>query len=105
MKRELDRVDRRTFVRRTTQVVAGCMLGSMFVSAKAVSGVEFSSSTTGRCATCAFWGAKRRISTDGRFVLVQSLGWCNNPNSKHFQRQTAPGTGPMQSWRKWAALG
>lgn len=59
---------------------------------------------TGRCATCAYWGGMRRVSEDGKAVVSETLGWCNNPRSHHFRRITTPETGPMESWKRWEAL-
>ena len=59
-----------------------------------------------RCATCQFWGGMRRVSDDKKQVIVQSMGWCNNPDSPNYQKLTAadhhmkkPGI-----WKKWAVL-
>lgn len=57
-----------------------------------------------RCGTCQFWGGKRRVSDDGRTVLAESLGVCNNPASHNFRKVTTPETGPMPAWKKWEAL-
>jgi hypothetical protein len=61
-------------------------------------------SVTARCATCSYWGGVRRISEDGKTVMSESLGWCNNPKSHHYGQLTTPETGPMDSWKKWEAL-
>jgi hypothetical protein len=59
-----------------------------------------------RCATCEFWGGMRKVSDDKKQVIVQSMGWCNNPDSPNHQKLTAadhemkkPGI-----WKKWAVL-
>jgi len=58
------------------------------------------------CATCQFWGGMRKITEDGKQVIAQSMGWCNNPDSPNHQKLTAadhqqkkPGV-----WKQWAAL-
>lgn len=104
--------DRRRFMYRAGQLVAGGLLGSTLLHAQAAdapaSGDNFypvDASTEGKCATCEYWGGVRRVTRDRNQVLVQSLGWCNNPESHHFQRLTTPETGPMESWKKWGVLG
>lgn len=95
---------RRSFIRRTGQLVVGGVLGVAVSRANATAGFDMSSSTQGKCATCKFWGGIRRVSQDGQTVTAESLGWCNNPESKMYQKTTTPETGPMKSWRKWDAL-
>ena len=58
----------------------------------------------GICATCQYWGGIRRVSEDKATVYCESLGWCNNPKSPHYQSKTTPVTGPMDTWKKWDAL-
>jgi anaerobic selenocysteine-containing dehydrogenase len=64
------------------------------------------SASQNRCATCQFWGGMRKVSNDKKQVIVQSMGWCNNPDSPNHQKLTAadhhmkkPGI-----WKKWAIL-
>lgn len=61
-------------------------------------------SREGICATCAYWGGLRRITQDGKSVLAESLGWCNNRESPSFLDMRSPEAGPMKAWRKWDAL-
>jgi hypothetical protein len=103
--------NRRRFIYRTGQLVAGGLLGSSVLNAQAADApvpsenfYEMPTSTEGKCATCEFWGGVRRLTKDRKQVLVQSLGWCNNPTSRHYQQLTTPETGPMESWKKWGAL-
>ena len=56
------------------------------------------------CATCQYWGGIRRVSEDKGTVYCESLGWCNNPKSPHYQSKTTPVNGPMNTWKKWEAL-
>jgi len=58
----------------------------------------------GVCATCRYWGGIRRASEDKKTVYCESLGWCSNPDSHHYQSMTTPITGPMKSWKKWEAI-
>jgi len=61
--------------------------------------------TIGHCATCEFWGGPRRISADRKIITTMGLGWCNNPTSPNYQKQTTPDHGPISMWKKWQALG
>ena len=72
--------------------------------AVSASTTAFSISADGRCGTCQFWGGRRRVSDDGKAVLAESLGTCNNPPSHNFRKVTTPETGPMPLWKKWEAL-
>jgi hypothetical protein len=72
--------------------------------AKGIPGVVIDASREGICGTCRFWGGTRRISEDGKSVVGESLGWCNNRESPHFLGMRAPDAGPMKNWRKWEAL-
>ena len=62
------------------------------------------SDTKNRCATCEFWGGQRKVSEDGKSVVVSSLGYCSNPKSPNYQKVTGPQTGPMAVWKKWGAI-
>ena len=66
--------------------------------------VEVRADSKGVCATCKFWGGIRLASEDKKTVYCESLGWCSNPDSHHYQSMTTPVTGPMESWQKWEAL-
>ncbi|MCP5230949.1 MAG: twin-arginine translocation signal domain-containing protein [Zoogloeaceae bacterium] len=109
---------RRKFLKTSGSVLAAGLLGGVAVKAQAehdahhgmvagapgVSAVIVPADASGICATCAFWGGKRRVMDEGKTVYGETLGWCNNPNSHHFQTLTAPQTGPMESWKKWDAV-
>jgi len=104
--------ERRRFICRTGQLIAGGLLGSTLLNIQAAQAqtpsgdfYEMDASTEGKCATCEFWGGVRRLTEDRKQVLVQSLGWCNSPASHHYQQLTTPETGPMESWKKWGAIG
>lgn len=104
---ELD-TKRRHFMHRTSQWLVGGMLGSAFINVFAESadkGVyEAETTSEGRCITCEFWGGVRKVSKDGKMVIAQSVGWCNNPESKNYHNLTTPDAGPMPAWKKWVAL-
>ena len=58
------------------------------------------------CATCQYWGGMRKIQGGGKQVAVQSLGWCNNPQSPNHQKLT-PADHQMNKdgiWQRWGAL-
>jgi hypothetical protein len=72
--------------------------------AKGVPAIVIEASREGICGTCRFWGGMRRVSEDRKSVNAESLGWCNNVDSPHFQTMRTPEAGPMKAWRKWEAL-
>jgi len=78
--------------------------GSMPDAGKGVAAVVIDAEREGICATCQFWGGLRRVAVDGKSVLAESLGWCNNRVSPSFQMVRSPEAGPMKAWRKWDAL-
>jgi len=78
--------------------------GSMAGAGKGVAAVLIGAEREGICATCQFWGGLRRVAVDGKSVLAESLGWCNNRASPSFQMMRSPEAGPMKAWRKWDAL-
>jgi len=57
-----------------------------------------------KCATCLFWGGVRKISKDGKSITADGKGWCNNPKSPAYQKETKPTQGSPE-WVKWDALG
>jgi hypothetical protein len=114
--------DRRAFVRTGAAVVGSIVLApAMAGAAQATSqathsepvmpvghaeadGYVIEATTTRHCGTCEFWGGPRRISTDRKKITTTGLGWCNNPISPDYQKQTTPDHGPMDVWKKWQAL-
>lgn len=114
--------NRRNFLRNSGAVLAAGVLSGFGVSAvasadeshedhggqlKSMKGIDafvVKADEEGICATCRFWGGVRRATEDKKFVHCESLGWCNNPDSHHYQSKTTPVTGPMKSWKKWEAL-
>jgi anaerobic selenocysteine-containing dehydrogenase len=100
-------LSRRGFVHRSGQIALGAVAaGSVLAAPKRASAVEFEgdAKAEGICLTCAFWGGIRRVSDDGKKVVAESLGYCNNPKSEHYRMSTTPTTGPMKSWTRWPAL-
>ncbi len=113
---------RRNFLKNGGVVLAAGALGSFGVSAnasghkshaehgghlKSMKGIDafvVSADKEGICATCRYWGGVRRATEDKKSVHCESLGWCNNPDSHHYQTKTTPVTGPMKSWKKWEAI-
>jgi len=107
---------RRRLLTSGSAVIAGATLVGLSATALAETGDEGPEPTKGRravyvdattegvCATCQFWGGTRRITRDGRSVLGESLGWCNNRESPAFLTMRSPDAGPMKAWRKWDAL-
>ncbi|MEB2343955.1 MAG: hypothetical protein OZ948_04385 [Deltaproteobacteria bacterium] len=99
--------------RRAFLGLVACSLGMGATSALAASphpgggsseGFAVDADTKERCATCQFWGGRRRVTVDGKTVLAESLGVCNNPASHNHQKVTTPETGPMPRSKKWEAL-
>lgn len=82
----------------------GTMAGVASKKAEAAS-MSLGADTKSQCVTCEFWGGARHVSKDGKTVMVSGLGYCNNPKSPNYQKVTAPETGPMAVWQKWAVLG
>lgn len=78
--------------------------GGELMSEKGTDAFTVKAQQKGICATCQYWGGVRRVSKDKGTVYCESLGWCNNPKSHHYQAKTTPVTGPMDTWKKWDAL-
>ncbi len=76
---------------------------AMLIAARAVQGAEFAAGTEGKCATCRYWGGKRRIGQGGGTVSADGTGWCNNPASPAYQKETRPDQG-APVWTRWEAL-
>jgi len=58
------------------------------------------------CATCRFWGGMRKLSDDGKQVIAQSKGWCNNPASPNHRKLTMADHRMQKAsvWKIWTAL-
>ncbi len=69
-------------------------------------GLVVDAASPNRCATCQFWGGMRKVSADKKVVTVQSMGWCNNPDSPNHQKLTAADHEMKKTgvWKKWAVL-
>ena len=110
--------DRRGFLIKSAGLVAASLLasatlpsllkgqeGSQPTGQEDATGFTMTAATVKHCGTCEFWGGPRRLSSDGKTITITGLGWCNNPKSPIFQKVTTPDHGPMDTWRKWGALG
>jgi hypothetical protein len=86
------------------RAAAGEEHGAHHTGRKGVAAVMVDATREGVCGTCRFWGGIRRVSEDRKVVHAESLGWCNNVESPHFQTMRTPEAGPMKAWRKWEAL-
>jgi anaerobic selenocysteine-containing dehydrogenase len=105
---------RRSFLASSGKLIVGTIaLGSIgayaadtSMPARSGQGLAIAATSRNVCATCQFWGGMRKISDDKTQVLAQSMGWCNNPNSRHHGQLTAADhdMSKMHVWRKWAAL-
>jgi hypothetical protein len=69
-------------------------------------GIIISASLVNTCGTCQNWGAMRKVSKDKKTIKIQSMGWCNNPQSMHYQKLTAFDHVMIktQHWKKWSVL-
>jgi len=102
----MKQTNRRQFLGSTGKLMAFTALVSGAATTTANAGLkyEMSSSTEGKCSTCRYWGGIRKLSKDGKTVISQSLGYCNNPESHNYHKTTTPETGPMKKWRKWEVI-
>lgn len=103
----MESTNRRQFLGKTGKLIAFTTIGSGIAATTANAGLkhEMSSTTEGKCATCRYWGGIRKLSKDGKTIVSQSLGYCNNPQSHNYHKTTTPETGPMKKWRKWEVIG
>jgi len=100
-------LDRRKFIVRTAQAVAGAALvGSALPASASTDGayLVLDSGSVNFCGTCQHWGGRRRISTDGKSIEFASLGWCNNPKSPNYRKTTGPKGGMKLVWKKWSEI-
>jgi anaerobic selenocysteine-containing dehydrogenase len=69
-------------------------------------GLAIDAKAADTCATCQFWGGMRKISEDKAQVITQSMGWCNNPKSRNYEKLTAADNRMKKPgiWNKWSAL-
>ena len=107
---------RRQFIAATGKLLVGtAAFGSLSVQAAdshdqmhagSGEGLAVDAAAEDTCATCQFWGGMRKISSDKKQVIVQSMGWCNNPQSMNHEKLT-PADHMMKKpgiWQKWSAL-
>ena len=102
----MEQANRRQFLGKTGKLLGVAALGGGFTATAANAGLKYEmpSVTEGKCATCSYWGGIRKLSKDGKSVISQSLGYCNNPESHNYHKTTTPETGPMKKWRKWEVI-
>ena len=99
------KINRRDLLGKTGALIAFATVGgALSSSANAGLHFEMESDTEGKCATCNYWGGIRKLSKDGKTVISQSLGYCNNPKSHNYHKTTTPETGPMKAWSKWSVI-
>jgi len=69
-------------------------------------GLAVDATSEDTCATCRFWGGMRKLSDDGKRVMAQSMGWCNNPDSPNHRKLTRADHRMRKAdvWKKWTAL-
>ena len=100
-------LDRRKFILRSSQVLAGTALTGGAVTASTKTDGEYfvlDSAAENFCGTCQHWGGRRRISVDGKSIEFDSLGWCNNPKSPNYRKTTGPKGGMQMVWEKWSEI-
>jgi len=107
-------VSRRSFLNTSGKLLLGAAaLGSLTAYAAeehlhggSGQGLVVDAASQNRCATCQFWGGMRKVSDDKKQVIVQSMGWCNNPDSPNHQKLTAADHHMKKAgiWKKWAVL-
>jgi len=78
-------------------------LAAFHTAKPAAAAVSVDVSATGKCATCAYWGGERRVDPGRGVVEAGDKGYCNNPQSPAYQKQTRPTQG-APVWEKWPAL-
>jgi hypothetical protein len=113
-------MQRRAFLAKTWVLAAGSVLAAGMVEHAmavehegeamemtgqgGVDGYLLKSSVAQRCGTCEFWGGPRRLAEDRKTITVTGLGWCNNPQSRNYQKMTSPEHGPMAVWKRWQLI-
>ncbi len=106
---------RRDFLKGSAQLIAGAAALSALGVAQAsshgggkpaVNGLSLDAGAGDICGTCQFWGGMRKVSEDKAHVIAQSMGWCNNPESKSYRTLTAADKKMQMSgiWKKWSVL-
>jgi hypothetical protein len=73
----------------------GMDMGAMGMNHGASDGYVVAASMTKHCGMCEFWGGPRRVAENGKTLTITDLGWCNNPASPNYQKQTSADHGPM----------
>ena len=59
-----------------------------------------------RCATCDFWRGKRKLTPDGKRVIVpdDERGFCTNGQSPLFNKIAFPGQVYPDGYKKWRQI-
>ena len=98
----MGQANRRQFLGKTGKLLSIAALGGGFAASTANAGLKYEmpSTTEGKCATCRYWGGIRKLSKDGKSIISQSLGYCNNPESHNYHKTTTPETGPHEKMEK-----
>jgi hypothetical protein len=96
---------RRNIIGTTGTIALGAAIVALGGGAtEANASTDLPASAEKKCGTCRYWGGVRRISENGETVTAEGKGWCNNPKSPAYQKQTKPTQG-APVWVKWGALG
>ncbi|PHR90632.1 MAG: hypothetical protein COA78_34810 [Blastopirellula sp.] len=88
----------------TSTIVGATALSFGLLPTRAQAASKISVTKRKKCATCAFWGGNRNISSDRKWVIASGKGTCKNPKSPVFNRKTSPNQG-APTWTKWSKLG
>jgi len=94
---------RRRFLAATGSAALGAAGVGLSTPSPAQAATKVPASAQKKCATCRYWGGVRRVSRDGGTVSAEGKGWCNNPKSPAYQKQTRPTQG-APVWTRWDAL-
>ena len=104
LKKDKIETSRRNILKRSGIVAAALGVTALSLSKSADASTNIPASAEKKCATCRFWGGVRNVSMDRQTVSADGKGWCNNPESPAYQKQTEPTQG-APVWTKWDALG
>jgi hypothetical protein len=100
----MSNLPRRQFLIGSSSLLVSAAVGGSVAHADTPAFYPMAADVTGRCGTCRYWGGMRKLSEDGETVLIQSMGWCNNPKSVNYQKLTTAESGPMPAWKRWELI-